>query len=211
MKRLLFLLSALLCALSAAAQTPEEILSRMEQELQTRQKEGVYMVVDARIPIVGTISTKTWMRDQKSRTEAKMMGVQMITWMADSTVWSYNTKKNEVEIETHHVTEKSDSDADISLFSGILEGYDVSLQKETPDEWHLRCLRRKTPDEDKDSPKTMTLIVSKADFRPVSLSFKTAGISASMHSITFGVPLSKVTFNSADYPDAKIIDKRTTD
>ena len=194
----------------AVAQTPEEIVSRMEKEMSVQQKEGVYMVVDMKVPIMGSISTKSWMRDNKTRMEVKMMGVPMISWVADSTEWTYNTKKNELEIKklpNLQSGSQSDAEGDISMLSGMVEGYDFTLQKETPDEWQIRCTRSKGVD-DKDSPKTMTLIVAKTTFLPISLSFKTSGVSISMRDITFGVPLSKVTFNPADYPDATIIDKR---
>ncbi len=213
MKRIVCLLVALVGTLSLGAQTPEEIVSRMEQETALRQKEGVAMTMDAKIPIVGTISTKSWMRDNRSRMEVKMMGVPMISWVSDSTEWTYNTKKNELEIKTLHVSagtqsgSGSDSGADFSLLSGLVAGYDFALQKETPDEWHIRCIRSKNNDE-KDSPKQMNLVVAKGTFLPISLSFKTSGVSVSMRDIAFGVPLSKVTFNPADYPTATIIDKR---
>ncbi|MBQ7639366.1 MAG: hypothetical protein IJS91_00025 [Bacteroidales bacterium] len=218
MKRFFSFLLTVFCGLMltvttvvpAVAQTPEEIVSRMEKEMSVQQKEGVYMVVDMKVPIIGSISTKSWMRDNKTRMEVKMMGVPMISWVADSTEWTYNTKKNELEIKklpNLQSSSKSDSEGDISMFSGMVEGYDFTLQKETPDEWQIRCTRSKGVD-DKDSPKTMTLIVAKATFLPISLSFKTSGVSISMRDITFGVPLSKVTFNPADYPDATIIDKR---
>ena len=218
MKRFFSFLLTVFCGLMltvttvvpAVAQTPEEIVSRMEKEMSVQQKEGGYMVVDMKVPIIGSISTKSWMRDNKTRMEVKMMGVPMISWVADSTEWTYNTKKNELEIKklpNLQSSSKSDSEGDISMFSGMVEGYDFTLQKETPDEWQIRCTRSKGVD-DKDSPKTMTLIVAKATFLPISLSFKTSGVSISMRDITFGVPLSKVTFNPADYPDATIIDKR---
>ncbi len=211
MKRFYFALLALFCALAmAAAQTPEEIVSKMDKAMEVRQKEGVAMTMDAKIPIMGTVSTRSWMRDKRSRMEVKMMGVPMITWVADSTEWTYNTKKNEVEIKTLPNLQsgaKSESEGDISMLSGIVEGFDFAIQKETPDEWHIRCTRSKNTD-DKDTPKTMNLVVAKATFLPISLSFKASGISVSLHDITFGVPLSKVTFNPADYPTATIIDKR---
>ena len=207
MKRIASLLTLIFGAFCMMAQTPGEIVSRMEEVMGSHQSEGVYMTVDVRVPLLGTISTRTWMRDDRVRLEAKMMGIQEITWMTDTTEWSYNTGKNEVEIKSVPAGTGSSSDADISMFSELTASYDFAIQKETPDAWQIRCTRRKGV-EDKDSPKNMTLIVSKASFLPLSLSFKTSGVNVTMHDIAFGVSLSQVTFNPADYPEATVIDKR---
>ena len=59
MKKLLSIFSFLAFAAIAVAQTPQEIISRMEAELDKHENDGVVMTVDVKIPIIGTMSTKT--------------------------------------------------------------------------------------------------------------------------------------------------------
>ena len=206
MKRIVCLLTLLVSSLVSMAQAPEEIVAKMSEMMDAREKEGVYMIVDVKIPIIGTISSKTWIRDNKTRLEAKMLGELLITWEDGTTEWTYNVKRNTVEIKTLTLT-GSDSDADLSMFSGIDEDYTVEIQKETDDAWYLLCKRRKEK-KDGDIPKTITLVVAKETYMPISLRARSSGATLTMHDIAFGVPLEKVTFNPADYPDAKTIDKR---
>ena len=93
------------------------------------------------------------------------------------------------------------------MFSGITDGYDVTLAKETSDAWYFKCKKNKS-NADKDAPKTMDLAVRKDNYYPKSLSFKVMGIAMTMRDISFNVTETQATFNAADYPDATIIDKR---
>ena len=58
MRKLIFLISALLCSAAALAQTPEEILSRMETAMAAHEKDGIVMTVDVKIPIHEVIIEK---------------------------------------------------------------------------------------------------------------------------------------------------------
>ena len=55
-------LFSIICFLGMAgvlvAQTPQEILSRMDAEMDKHDKEGLIMTVDAKVPILGTMTTK---------------------------------------------------------------------------------------------------------------------------------------------------------
>ena len=214
MKRIVCLLTLLVSSLSLVAQTPQEIVAKMAEAMEAHEADGVYMIVDVRVPIIGTISSKTWMRDNCTRLEAKMLGVKMITWEDGETEWTYNAKKNTVEIKTllrpaadSTATSSSGSDADLAMFNGIDENYEIEIQKETDEAWYLNCKRRKEIKDD-DTPKNINLVVAKGTFLPVSLRAKSSGVSITMRDIVFGVPVSQVTFNPADYPTATIIDKR---
>lgn len=206
MKRILSFVSLLLFTLVAFAQTPEEIAARMEEEMDKHEKEGMIMNIDIKIPILGTLSTKTYFLGERTRMEANAKGHLIVTWMDETTSWEYNTKDNEVIIEALKSTgEKEKSDAE--MFDGITEGYDVTLKSETASEWHLRCRRSKT-NKDKDSPKNMDLVVAKGTYYPVSLKASMRGVTMTIRNISFGVTEKQVTFNPADYPTAKITDKR---
>ena len=80
MKKLFATLIAIVAFVAVAiAQTPQEIVSQMEAEMSKHEKEGVFMMADAKI-ILGTITTKTYSLGKKTRSEASMLGVEIITW-----------------------------------------------------------------------------------------------------------------------------------
>ena len=163
--------------------------------------------VDVKIPVLGTMTTESFALGDKVRLEAEMMGVQIITWTDSETEWEYNRKTNEVEISSINSKKVSEESGDAGMFSGITDGYDVSIKKETSDAWYITCKKSKD-NTDKDSPKTMELVVEKGTYLPISLSAKLSGVSMTMRNISFGVSEKMVTFNPADYPGVKIIDKR---
>ena len=207
MKKTLSILLAMAFAAVALAQTPQEIISRMEEEMTRHENEGIVMTVDIKIPIVGTVTSKVYTLGDKQRLEAKMLGVDFITWTDNDTQWEYNTHKNEVEIKNAKPREKSDTDGDTKMFSGITDGYDVSIDKETATEWHIRCKRSRS-NPDKDAPKRMDLVVAKGTYWPVSLTASVTAATVTMREVSYGVTEEQVTFNAKDFPNVTIIDKR---
>ena len=157
--------------------------------------------------IHGTMTTKSWMLGDKMRMEATAAGIKVITWTDGKTEWTYNTKTNKVEIKKAVDGSSSDSGGDTELFSGIANGYEVILDKETEKAWYFTCKKLKT-NTDKDAPKKMTVVVAKGNYYPLSLSTKMSGITITMRGISFGVTEKQVTFNKSDYPTATIEDKR---
>jgi outer membrane lipoprotein-sorting protein len=131
--------------------------------------------------------------------------VDIITWTDGKTSWTYNSKKNEVEISKQEGSSESEGDAE--MFNGITQGYDVTIDKETAKTWELICKKSKS-NKDKDAPKKMELVVAKGTFMPISLKTKISGIGITMRNISFGVTEKQVTFNANEYPGATIIDKR---
>lgn len=209
MKRMVFMLAALLVSVLAFAQTPDEIVSRMEEAMEQHEKEGIVMTMDIKIPILGTMSTKTYMLGDKYKSEGGMMGVKIVTWSDGQTNWSYDNKKNEITIEDTATAKADENKGDTEMFTGVAEGYDVSIKKETDTAWHLLCKKSKD-NKEKDDPKTMDLVVAKGTYYPVSIAAKISGVSVKIYDVAFGVAEKQVTFNKADYPTAKIVDKRGT-
>ena len=207
MKRIIFVLAALLIAGSTFAQTAQEIVDRMEAEMEKHENDGIIMTVDAKLPVVGTMTTKTYTLGDRLRVEGEMLGVKIITWSDGQTEWTYNSKSNTVEIVREKESTKDSSDGDAEMFLGITDGYDVSIEKETADAWHILCKKSKT-NTDKDAPKTINLAVSKKNFYPISLKTKMSGVGLTLRDISFGVAESQVTFNPKDFPGVKIEDKR---
>lgn len=208
MKKLLSIIAFIAFAGVAIAQTPEEIISRMEAEMAKHdEKEGLAMTMDMKIPILGTFSSRTYTLGDKYRIEVSEDGKQTISWSDGKTDWTYSSEKNEIEIKKHEVKEKTETEGDAKLFSGITDGYDVKLDKETSDSWQFLCKRSKS-NPDKDAPKIMTLIVAKGTYMPISLSAKVSAITITMRDLSYGVTEEQVTFNPKNYPTATIVDKR---
>ena len=206
MKRLMTFLSAIVFVVVAFAQTPEEIIAKMEAELDKHEAEGIIMTIDMKIPIIGTMTTKAYTLGDKMRVEGSMMGVSLVTWTDGVTEWTWDSKKNEIEIKKED-PKKSAEESDAAMFSGITDGYDVTLKKETADAWYFLCKKSKT-NTDKDDPKSIDLVVAKGTYYPVSLKAKLSGVTMTLRDVSFGVTEQQVTFNPKDYPTATIVDKR---
>jgi outer membrane lipoprotein-sorting protein len=208
MKRIFICIAALLASVAISfAQTPEEIIGRMDSEMKKADEQGLAITMDIAIPIIGKTSAAMRIRGEKSRTEMSLKDFKETLWMDESTMWTYSSKDNEVVIENRSADSKNSSDDNIEMFSGITEGYDVTLEKETADTWQFRCDKSKS-NTNKDDPKKMTLIVSKKDYMPKSLSTKLKGVTVTMRDAKLGVSESEVTFNPASLPGVTITDKR---
>lgn len=206
MKKFLALLAAVFAALAAFAQTPEEILSRMEEEINKHSESGQTMTFDIKMPIIGTMSTKTKVLGDRMRLDVTAMGETAIIWADGTTQWTYNPKSNEITIERDNGS-ASDEAGDLDIVEGVAEGYDVSIEKETDSAWYLLCKKSKN-NQEKDDPKVIHLSVSKSTWLPLRISTKMNGVSVALYGISFGVRQKDVTFDRAAYPGAKLIDKR---
>ena len=207
MKRFIIsFLSLIALTLSAWAQTPQEIVNRMDEIFDAHEGDGLEMTMEMKIPLLGKSSVKTYTLGDKLRMETTMMGITAIVWCDGTTTWDYDSQKNEVTI-SHDDGSTAKQGGDEEMFDAITEGYDVSLKKETDDAWYILCKKNKS-NQNKDDPKTFDLVIAKDTYHPVSLSAKMHGISITIRDIRFGVSEKTVTFNIDDYPNAKIVDKR---
>ena len=207
MKRLFTFITALAFAVMSFAQTPEEIVDKMTEAMEQLESTGLRMTMDIKIPILGTMSTVAWSLGDKMRMEAEAMGKKIITWMDNDTEWTYTADDNTVTISNRDAKKTSSEQENMQMFESVTEGYDVFLKKETDQAWYLQCKKNKS-NTNKDDPKTIDLVVAKGTYHPISLSAKVSGITVTMRDIAFNVSDKQVTFNKADYPGAKIVDKR---
>lgn len=209
MKKILYILIALvISSVSVFAQTPEEIVSQMDQVMEKYQAEdGFAMVMEMKIPILGTFASavKSW--GDKMRMEMDVKGEQMITYIDGDTEWDYNVKEKVIKIKKRDVTKKSKEEENMKMFQSATEGYDVSISKETDKAWFLRCKKNRS-NTNKDDPKNMDLVIAKGTYMPISLSAKVSGITITMRDLDFNVTEKDVTFNQADYPGVKVVDER---
>ena len=208
MKKLIAIISFIAMATVAMAQTAEEIVSRMDAEMSKHDdSEGIAMTMDIKIIIIGTMSSRSYVLGDKMRVEADMKDKSIITWSDGQTEWTYDSEKNEIEITNAKPKEKSETEGDTEMFSGITDGYDVKIDKETATEWHIRCKKSKS-NPDKDAPKKMDLVVAKGTYWPVSLTSSVSAATVTIRDFSYGVTEEQVTFNPKDFPNATIIDKR---
>lgn len=207
MKRFIALLAACVLAVAAFAQTPEEIIDKMEETMSKLEVDGIVMAMDIKIPILGTMASKAWNKGDKTRIEGSIMGKKIVTWIDGDTEWEYNSDEKQVRIRHHDTSKQTQEQSNAKLFDAITEGYDVFLDKETATAWHIRCKKNKN-NKEKDDPKTMDLVVAKGTYYPVSLSAKVSGISVKLYDLGFEVTEKQVTFDPADYPGVTIIDER---
>ena len=210
MKKILTLLAGLVMAGAALAQTPEEIVNRMDEVLDKQPQDRLAMTMDLKIPIIGTISSRTYSLGDKFRIEGAVKDKTVITWIDGDTEWTYNQEKNEIVIKkrdpekTNEATEGKD---DMKMFEKITEGYDVTLEKETEEAWYFLCKKAKT-NKKKDDPKKMNLSVQKGTFMPLSISAKMNGVTITMRDLAFDVTEADVTFDASRYPGVTIKDER---
>ncbi|MCR4860455.1 MAG: hypothetical protein K5910_07315 [Bacteroidales bacterium] len=209
MKKISVLLLLLLAGtFFSSAQTAGEIISRMEQVLSESTTNTVALTMDLKMPVVGTMTTRSYVIGDKARIEGEIAGEKAITWTDGQTKWVYDVQKNEVEISKDD-TASSDSkqEGDISMFDDITDGYDVSIKQETASAWHILC-RKSRSNPDKDAPKTMDLVVAKGTYLPVSLSAKVSFMTMTMRDFSFDVTEDMVTFRQEDFPGVTVVDKR---
>lgn len=208
MKRALISIFASLFVASALfAQTPEEIIARMDQETNRFDKEGVSMVMDMKIPILGTFSTTMYTLGEKYKGVIDVKGNVTQIWSDGVTTWSHDAAKNELTITNATPSEDNKAESNVKTLNGITEGYDVKMKKETDEAWYFICTKSKSNTK-KDDPKKMDLVISKSTYLPLSTSIKEKGITITMRDFSIGVTEEEVTFDPSRYADATIIDKR---
>ena len=157
MRKILCTVFAFVWALSSFAQTGLEIVNRMNEMLASHESDGNIFYIDIKMPIVGSITTKTMSLGDKARMEFNVSEINVITYMDQTTQWMYTPGNNEVIITG--ATAKSnnpavDSAMDMGMFDDIADGYDISIKSENLVKWELAC-KKKKKNPDKDAPKNI--------------------------------------------------------
>lgn len=196
-----------LSTLSLSAQTTDEIIAMMDEALEPSSTEGCSLIMDMKMPLLGTISSTMYLRGNKSRVDITAKGKGGVLWYDRDTVWEYDPEKNEITISPAKEGDSSDAEENLKMFDSVTEGYDVTLQKQTATAWYLVCKKRRDNPK-KDDPKKMELVISKTTHLPLSLKSSLEGVTMTLRNVAIGVSEDQVTFNPEQYPTAKIIDKR---
>lgn len=207
MKKILFtLLAALFAATALSAQTAEEIIARMDQEIQRFSAEGSFFVMEIKMPIVGTVATDVYILGDKYKMEADIKGNRVLHWSDGVSDWEYDTSKREIVI-TKAKPSSSQAEDNMKMLKSAADGYDVKLTKETDEAWYIRCTKSRT-NKVKDDPKKMEMVISKETYLPISTKAGTGMVTVSMLNMRVGVTEEEVTFRPEDYPGIPIYDER---
>lgn len=207
MKKFLLVLAAALTAFVAVAQTPEEILEKMDQAMEKGEAEGMVMTMTMKIPVLGSFPTKMYSLGKNSRAEVKAMGRQLILWEDSGTTWTYDKKKEEITIEYDGPDSSSDAQEGLGMLDGVEDGYDLKLQKETADSWLIICKKSKG-NTNEDDPKKIEIAVYKGSYILKEMRASMKGVTMIINDVKFGVKEKDVTFDASQFPNATIIDKR---
>ena len=189
------------------AQTPEEIVDKMCAEMDRSDTEGCTLDFKMKIPIVGLVVSQNTILGNKTKTIMSARDIVSTIWTDGTTKWTYEEKDNEIIIEAVDPSKSKDEDFDTKAFNSISDGYDLTLKSETPEAWNILCKKSRS-NKDKDDPNRMNLTVSKATYLPICLEMKKAIFTITIENFSLGASEESVTFNPAQYPNAKIIDKR---
>ncbi len=204
MKRLFLTIIALAAfAAGGFAQTADEILSRMDKEVDRGEKEGTAMTMVMKLPIIGEIYTHMKVLGDKSYAALEGKDKKSYLWYDGDVCWDYTPEDNEIIIRTA----KSDENSEKDLASGLTEGYKATIVGETADTWKIKCVKTRD-NTDKNDPKRMDLVVSKKTYLPVSLVAKVRMVTITLRDYSIGVSPEEVTFDQNAFPGVKITDKR---
>lgn len=202
---------ALVWAMAAFSQTGAEIIDRMNERINSRAGDGISLIVDVKVPVLGAIATKTAVLGEKRRLDVKMKEHNVITFSEKDTIWIYTEETNSIIISNDSVMAQAKSSnqggMDVDMFGDLTEGYDITIKSQNLVKWELACKRKKS-NKDDDAPKNITLEVRKETYEPISMSTKMMGINCTMHDFKFGISEKEVTFNEADFPGVTIVDQR---
>lgn len=207
MKKFFCILTAMFAATALFAQTTEEILARMDEQTERFTPEGFSMIMEIKLPILGTMGTTVYILGDKYKLYSEVKGDVLMYWSDKVTEWEYDASKNEITITNAKPSEESQAESNVKMLKGVTDGYDVRLRSETDEVWNFRCTKSKT-NKDKDDPRTMDLVVAKGSYMPVSLKSTLKGVTVTLRNFAVGITEEEVTFDASKFSNAKIIDKR---
>lgn len=208
---ILVIAAALLSGATLLAQTPEEIVERMMDEMDRGSAEGFSMDFNMNLPVVGTVYSHNMVLGERMKSvvtgkDKNGKDKTSVSWSDATTKWTYKSETGEITIENKASSSDSDK-SETKAFDNLTNGYKLTLKKETDDAWYIVSKKLRT-NKNKDDAKKMELTVSKATYLPICLRSKSLLITVSIENYALGVTEESVTFDPAAYPNAPIVDKR---
>lgn len=179
----------------------------MSKQMERAETEGLVMDLNMKLPVIGSITSHNLIRGDKMKVTVSGKGKKAVMWSDGTTRWEYDEEAGEITVQSQKQSDSKKENSEMKAFDSLTEGYDLILEKETADAWYILCKKSKS-NKDKDDPAKIDLAVSKATYLPIYLRMKQSVVSVSIEKVSIGVSEKSVTFNPAEYPNAKIIDKR---
>ena len=144
-KILLTLIALVLTSASVFAQTPAEIINKMDEVMQQHDtKSGLAMTMEMKIFIIGTVSSRVMTYGDKIRVEAGAGDKHIISWIDGDTEHEYNVEEKVIKIKRRDTSKPSKEKENMGMFKSATEGYDVTLTKETDDAWYFHCKKSRS-------------------------------------------------------------------
>ena len=185
------------------AQEPQEVVSRMEQLLDSRKAEGMVMEITMSVPVVGSTTMKVSTLGEKSKTEVRVNEREVTSWSDKKTVWSYEAKADELVIRDG----AAGTDGKTAFLQSLTDTHSFQLKGSTAEAWCIECKRLKSV-KDKDIPRQLTLWVDRKTYMPLSVKTSLSGVKMTIENISFGCSEEEVTFDPARFEGVKYLDLR---
>ena len=203
-RRILLPLALMLCLGGfVRAQEPQEIVRSMQELFSQRKSEGTVMEIVASIPVVGSTTMKVSTLGEKSKTEIKLKERSICSWSDRQTVWTYESKADELVIRDG----AAGTDGKTDFLQSLTQTHDCRLKGSTAEAWCIECVRRKSV-KDKNIPGQITLWIDRKTYMPLSVKTSLSGVKMTIDHIAFGCSEEDVTFDPALFEGVKYLDLR---
>lgn len=216
---------SLVCSMTVFSQTANEIVSQMEQFVNSHQQDGISYAIDMELMYVDSYSTanpemtlnKTklssgsiFIHENKMRVDSEN-GTEFID-LDINRKWFVSSNKKEVQFD---IASQGDNSRMEKYYNGlhfIRSAYRFTIKDETDDTWTIQG-KRKLLTRFSDVEKEIVLTIRKDTYQPVCVAlwdvtegkpFDVTEI-ITKDNIRFGVTENQVTFNAADYTIATAI------
>ena len=125
---LIFIAAVFTLTATLRAQTAQEIVDKMDEVMaDVNPDDGMTMVMEMKMPIIGTVATHVLSLGDKMRMDIGKGKDLLITWEDAFTEWTYDAEKNQITIKNRAADATSEADENMKMFDGITAGYDVSI------------------------------------------------------------------------------------
>ena len=115
--------------ISLSAQTPEEIVRKMSEQLDRADAEGIVMDLNMKMPVVGSFTTHNLVRGDRMKSTVTGKGKRVIMWYDGTTNWVYDEQAGEITVSPQKQSDSQKDNSDMKAFESITNGYDLVRRK----------------------------------------------------------------------------------
>ena len=149
------------------AQTPEEIVNKMSEQMKRADTEGVVMDMIIKMPVIGAITSHNLIRGDKMKSTATVKGKKAVIWSDGTTTWTYDEQAGEITVSPRKQSDDSKKvDSDLKAFDVCLVLHPVRMMARIPEsrmEWAMARFR----DPLSDAPKKLAIRIAKPWVKPM--------------------------------------------